>query len=230
MFAIPLHIHSYWSLLDGVPSVREIVDFAQSAGLPAIALTDTNALYGAAEFISDCRKADIAPIVGTELTLTGGHSIVLLAQNRLGYGNLCRLITRLQASPDREASLARGLSLTDLGKHTEGVIALSGGRSGPLDASLSERDAPQVEYIAQELVHLFGHDRFFVELQIIEEGDSEKAIVLQSLADRLHLRTVATHDIHYLAPADAQRYRVLTAMRKGLRLSDLPALPDLSFP
>lgn len=230
MFAIPLRIHSFWSLLDGVPSVREIVDFAQTSGLPAVALTDTNALYGVMEFISDCRKAGIAPIVGTELTLTGGHSIVLLAQNMQGYGNLCRLITRLQAAPDREASLARGLSLTDLAQHTEGVIALSGGRSGPLDASLRERDAPRVESIAQELAHLFGQDRFFIELQIVEEGDSDKAIALQSLAERLHLRTVATHDIHYLAPADAQRYRVLTAMRKGCRLSDLPALPDLSFP
>ncbi len=227
---IPLHLHSYWSLLDGVPSVHGIVDFAQTSGLPAIALTDANALYGAMEFISDCRKAGIAPILGTELTLTGGHSIVLLAQNMRGYANLCCLITRLQAAPDRQASLARGLSLADLGQHTEGLIALSGGRSGPLDASLRERDAPRTEYIARELVNLFGRDRFLVELQIIEEGDLDKAGTLQSLADRLSLRTVATHDIHYLAPADAQRYRVLTAMRKGIRLSDLPALPDLAFP
>ena len=135
------------------------------------------------EFISDCRKAGIAPILGTELTLTGGHSIVLLAQNMRGYANLCCLITRLQAAPDREASPARGLSLADLSQHTEGLIALSGGRSGPLDASLRERDAPRTEHIARELVSLFGRDRFLVELQIIQEGDSDKAGTLQSLAD-----------------------------------------------
>jgi DNA-directed DNA polymerase III PolC len=230
MFVIPLHVHSHWSLLDGIPSVHEIVDFAESGHLPAIALTDTNALYGAMEFILGCRKAGIAPIIGAELTLTGGHSIVLLAQSLQGYSGLCQLITRLQAVPDREASLAHGLSLADLAHHTEGLIALSGGRCGPLDARLRGGDTAQAESVAQELANLFGQDRFCIELQIVEEGDAEKAAALQSLADRLHLRTVATHDIHYLATADAPQYRVLTAMRKGRRLEDLPPLADLSYP
>ena len=216
--------------MDGIPSVHEIVDFAESGHLPAIALTDTNALYGAMEFILGCRKAGIAPIIGAELTLTGGHSIVLLAQSLQGYSGLCQLITRLQAAPDREASLAQGLSLTDLAQHTEGLIALSGGRRGPLDTRLRDGNTAQAESVAQELVNLFGQDRFFVELQIVEEGDADKAAALQSLADRLHLRTVATHDVHYLSPADAQHYRVLTATRKGCRLKDLPPLADLSYP
>src|SRR5512136_1320976 len=173
MSVIPLHVHSHWSLLDGIPSVQEIVDLAESRHLPAIALTDTNALYGAMEFISACRKAGIAPIIGAELTLTGGHSIVLLTQSLQGYSELCQLITRLQAAPDREASLARGLSLADLAQHTGGLIALSGGRSGPIDARLRDTrlrggDTAQAESIAQELVNLFGQDRFFIELQIVE--------------------------------------------------------------
>ena len=230
MRIIPLHVHSHWSLLDGVPSIHEIVDLACAADLPAIALTDSNALYGAMEFVSACRQANIAPILGAELTLAGGHSIVLLAQNMPGYGNLCRLVTRLQAAPDREAALARGLSLTDLAQHTDGLIALSGGRCGPLDVSLRQSNTAQAESLAREFVGLFGQDRFFIELQVVEESDTEKARALQSLADRLHLRTLATHDVHYLSPADAQRFRVLTAMRKNCRLADLPTLPDLSFP
>ena len=218
------------SLLDGVPSVREIVAFAQALSLPPAALTDSNALYGAMEFASECRQAGIASILGAELTLARGLAIVFLAQNMQGYGNLCRLITRLQAAPDREAALARGLSLNDLARHADGLIALSGGRCGPLDACLREGNPAQAESITQELVGLFGQNQFFAELQIIEEGDEQKARVLQSLADRLNVRTVATHDIHYLLPADAQLYRVLTAMRKNSRLADLPTLPDLSFP
>ena len=89
----------------------EIVEFARSISLSALALTDTNALYGAVEFASACREADIRPIIGAELSVEGGNSIILLAQNREGYANLCRQITHLQATPDREASLARGLSL-----------------------------------------------------------------------------------------------------------------------
>jgi DNA polymerase-3 subunit alpha len=230
MSVIPLHVHSHWSLLDGISSVQEIVDLAESRHLPAIALTDTNALYGAMEFISGCRKASIAPIIGAELTLAGGHSIVLLAQSLQGYSGLCRLITHLQAAPDREASLAHGLSLDELARHTQGLIALSGGRSGPPDLHLREGDAAQAESVTQELVNLFGQDRFFIELQIVEEGDIEKATALQSLADRLRLRTVATHDIHYLSPGDALHYQVITAMRRARRLEDLAPLADLSYP
>ena len=118
---VPLHLHSHWSLLDGVPSIRQIVDFAQTLNLPALALTDTNALYGAVEFASACREADLRPIIGAELSITGGHSVILLAQSREGYANLCRLVTRLQAAPDREASLARGLSFADLAAPTTGA-------------------------------------------------------------------------------------------------------------
>lgn len=230
MQVFPLHLHSHWSLLDGVPSVREIVDLAQSLHLAAIALTDANALYGVIEFVSRCREAGIQPIIGAELAMAGGRSIVLLAQNLAGYGNLCRLVTRLQAVPDREASLARGLDWSDLAAHNNGLVALSGGRAGPLDAALQEGNLAGAEPAARALLDMFGSERLFVELQIIEQGDETKIAALQSLAGRLGLQTVATHSIHYLSPDDAPRYRVLKAMQTGTRLADLPALPDLSFP
>jgi len=88
---ILLHLHSHWSLLDGVPSVGELVGFAKTHNLSALALTYTNALYGAVEFATECRDADTRPIIGAELTITGGHFIILLAQSREGYANLCRL-------------------------------------------------------------------------------------------------------------------------------------------
>jgi DNA polymerase III subunit alpha len=123
-----------------------------------------------------------------------------------------------------------GDALTDLALHSDGLIALSGGWRSPLDAHLRRGDITQAESLVHELVSLFGQDHFLIELQIIEDGDVEKARSLQALADRLHLRTVATHDIHYLSSADAPRYRVLTTMRKSARVADLPTLPDLSLP
>ncbi len=230
MPVIPLHLHSHWSLLDGVASIPEIVAWAQTAHLPALALTDHNALYGAMEFVAECRQAKIAPILGAELSLEGGTSLVLLAQNLQGYGNLCRLITHLQAAPDREAALARGLAWSELEPHTAGLIALSGGDRGPIDNCLRQGRRAEAEAIAQNLVALFGQDRFLIELQVIHGTDASQAAALQVLADDLHLCTVATHDVHYLSRADAQRYRVLTAMRTRTRLADLPASPDLSFP
>ena len=230
MSIIPLHLHSHWSLLDGVASVAELVAFAQSVNLPALALTDSNALYGAMELVTECRKANIAPLLGAELNLVGGHSILLLAQNMRGYGNLCRLITRLQSAPDREAALVRGLEWGDLALHTDGLVALSGGWRGPIDALVRQDNLGQAQVRARELINLFGRDRFFIELQISDKADVAVAHSLQSLADQLHIRTVATHDIHYLSAEDMPRYRVLTAMRHNTRLVDLPSLPDLAFP
>src|SRR5436305_8614500 len=88
---IPLHVHSHWSLLDGVPSVAELVEHAQMLELPALALTDSNALYGAVEFVSRCQDAGMWPVLGAELACDGGHTLTLLAQDRTGYGNLCLL-------------------------------------------------------------------------------------------------------------------------------------------
>ena len=91
---IPLRVHSHWSLLAGVPSIEEIVTKAQQLNLSAIALTDANTLYGAIEFVQRCRAAQIQPILGVDFTLETDHSLTLLAQNMLGYANLCRLLTR----------------------------------------------------------------------------------------------------------------------------------------
>lgn len=230
MPVIPLHLHSHWSLLDGVPSVAEIVAFARSLDLPALALTDTNALYGAPEFASTCHEAGLRSIFGATLSFDGGHSLGLLAQNAKGYANLCALITRLQAAPNREASLERGLTLHDLAAHADGLIALSGGHDGPIDLALRDGNPAQAENIAHKLRDVFGADNFFVELQLLDARDAAKAIALQRLAAQIAVQTVATHDIRYLSPADAARYRVLSAMRQGKLLKDLPPLPDLSFP
>ena len=186
-------------------------------------------MYGAMEFVTTCRQVGVAPILGAELNWVGGHSLVLLAQNMQGYGNLCQLITCLQGAPDREAALARGLALSDL-THTDGLVALSGGWHSPIDAYLRQGNLDQAESLANEFIQRFTRDRFFIELQLIEPGDLATARTLQTMADHLRVRTVATHDIHYLSADDAPRYRVLTAMRQNTRLAGLPTLPDLSFP
>src|SRR5512135_114704 len=145
MPVIPLRVHSHWSLLAGVPSIEEIVTYAQQLHLPALALTDVNALYGAIEFVQRCRAAQLQPIVGVDFTFESNHSLTLLAQNMAGYANLCRLVTCLQADADRERALERGLSLTDLADHTTGLIALSDGHHA---ARLIELFTPDHVFLA----------------------------------------------------------------------------------
>src|SRR3990170_762674 len=94
---IPLRVHSHWSLLNGVPTIAELIEFAARLQLPALALTDSNALYGAVDFVQHCRAAQVQPILGVDFTFETQHSLVLLAQDMTGYAQLCRLVTRLQA-------------------------------------------------------------------------------------------------------------------------------------
>ena len=96
---VHLHAHSYYSLLDGCAAPAEVAQAAARAGMPALALTDHDALYGAIEFYDACREAGIQPILGMELSLDAGSagpdSLVLLAQDLEGYANLCRLSSAL---------------------------------------------------------------------------------------------------------------------------------------
>jgi DNA-directed DNA polymerase III PolC len=205
MSFVPLRVHSQWSLLAGVPTVSELVAHAQANDLSTLALTDTNALYGAIEFVRECRAANLRSILGVDFTFDRDHTLVLLARNLAGYANLCRLVTRLQATPDRDAALQRGLALIDLAGHSRDLIALSDGHQ------------------AAALIEYFGRENVFIRL---EETEGREA---PQLADQLDLQVAALPDIRYLDPVDAARYRVLTAMRTGQHLNALPALPDRSF-
>ncbi len=208
MTFIPLRLHSHWSLLDGVPSLEDIVACASERHLPAIALTDANTLYGAVEFVGRCQAVNLQPILGVDFTFERDHSLILLARDLRGYGQLCRLVTRLQAAPDREAQLLRGLSLADVPEQSTGLIALS--------------DGHQAEGLRDRL----AGDAFFI---VLPDG-SDASLARQALADRLGVPTVAAPDVRYLTPAEAGRYRVLTAMRTGQSVSEVPELPDYALP
>ena len=87
MSFVPLRVHSHWSLLDGVASIDQIVDHAQALHLPAIALTDTHALYGVPDFVAHCRSAHIQPIIGAEFLVDRAHPTVRTAR----FGTPCGL-------------------------------------------------------------------------------------------------------------------------------------------
>src|SRR5215216_3764905 len=90
---VELHCHSNFSLLDGASSVETLVTTAVEHGLPALALTDHDAVYAAVRFQKAARAHGLRPIFGAELTLADGHHLTLLVQNGTGWGNLCTLIT-----------------------------------------------------------------------------------------------------------------------------------------
>jgi DNA-directed DNA polymerase III PolC len=205
MMFIPLRVHSQWSLLGGVPALDDIAQRAASDHLPAVALTDVHALYGALDFVQKCRAARVQPLLGVDFAFQSEHVLTLLAQNLTGYANLCRLVTLLQGASDREERLARGLTPDNLIDHTTGLIALA-----------DEATTPQV-------IDLFGRERLYLRL---DRPTREAAAVAQ----RANVSLVAAPDIRYLAAEEAAVYRALTAMRLGQLVQQLPALPDHAWP
>src|SRR3990167_10977752 len=143
---VHLHVHSHYSLLDGVPQLPDLVKAAKAAGSDALALTDSGNLYGAIEFYNQCKKAGIKPIIGVDFyvaarTRTDRDArldnrrarLVLLAQNEAGWKNLIKLVTRshlegfyYKPRVDREL----------LAEHADGLVCLSPFFSGEISRAL----------------------------------------------------------------------------------------------
>ena len=138
-----LHVHSHYTFLGATPSIATLVDTAAAQGMQALALTDTNGLYGAVAFQKACLAAGIQPIVGMTVTVappdemaqmgwaTPGE-MVLLAAGPHGWQSLCALSSAIQARPDREEVAAQGVDWETLRRHRAGVICLAGGRRSSL--------------------------------------------------------------------------------------------------
>lgn len=177
---VELHLHTCYSFLEGASRPEELAVWAARMGYPALAVTDRDGLYGAMEFAQACAEVDIRSITGAELTLrhglhdtaSGPVSLVLLAQSRRGYANLCRLITQAHRSSPRDAV---ALDPSFLEGHTEGLIALSGGRSGEIDRLVAAGRLAEARQAARRLARHFDRQSTFIELQHnLVEGDARR--------------------------------------------------------
>jgi error-prone DNA polymerase len=229
---VPLHVHSHFSLLRGAASVEDLVARAAELGYPALALTDRDALYGAVRFVQACRAAGLAPILGCELTLEGGHHLTLLAESQTGYANLCRLVTLARAGRPKGAA---ALPPDALAGRTEGLLALSGPRSGEIPRLLRAGRRTEAAQRAAWYRERFA-DRFYLELQHhLLPDDAWLMAELAALGSALGIPLVATTDVHYARPAQRILQDILTCIRTGTTMDQpsperLPngqyALPD----
>ena len=151
-----LHAHSAYSFLDGASSPEELAAAAAVHGYEAVALTDHDGIWGAMEFAHACKGLGVKAITGAEVTLENGSHLTLLGQDRTGYSNLCRLLTKAhegtRANP-RERT-PPSVTIADVERHADGVVCLSG---------CAAHGAP--ERHGSRLLAAFGRDRFRVELQ-----------------------------------------------------------------
>ncbi|MEK9183785.1 MAG: PHP domain-containing protein, partial [Patescibacteria group bacterium] len=229
---VHLHVHSHYSLLDGLTKIDDLINRAIELQMPALALTDHGNLYGAIEFYKKCRKAGIKPILGLEAYLAyeslhqkrpnidnKRYHIILLAQNETGYKNLIKLVTvsHLEGfyyKPRIDKELLK--------KHSEGLIALSACMTGELSRLIEKKDFEGAEKAAKEYEEIFGKGNFFIEIghhptienyQNIQKG-------LMEIAQKTEIPLVATQDVHYLKTEDAAAQDALVAIQTNTQITD----------
>ncbi|MCO5192041.1 MAG: DNA polymerase III subunit alpha [Anaerolineae bacterium] len=226
-------MHSNFTLLGALPPVQQLAAQAAADGMTALALTDRNALYGAVLFSNACRNVGIRPIIGLTLSVAADaifsetFDLVLLARNRVGYQALCFLSSYLQAAPDREQRLQRGVPWAVVAEHTDGLVAIDGGRHGRLAALLRDGHQSAVHEFAGRLRDAFG--RFaFVGVELNNAADRALAPAVMALAAQTGIGPVALQPVYTMLPQDRPTVRLLAAVRDNCRLDEVPdaALPD----
>ena len=201
---VELRCRSAFSFLDGASLPEDLVSAAGRQGYGALALGDRNGLSGAPRFFAAARKVGVRPIVGAEVTLAGAPPLLLLVEDRRGYQNLCRLITRMSEGHAKgEASATIAL----LAEHAAGLIALAGA-------------APREDL--QALIDAFGARNTFLETQRhLEAAEAHRARAAEAQAAAHRIGIVATNDVRYATPAQARVYDVLTCARAHATVDEI---------
>ena len=234
---IELHASSAFSFLAGSSSPESFVERAVEIGMPAMALTDRNGVYGSARFHTSAKHNEIKAHIGAEIAVSSFGSrlvppewlphrcpdepprIVLLCTSQVGYQNLCQLITRFKM---RETTKAEGAAtLEDLEEFSSGLICLTGGEEGPLSSSLRSSGLDGACTALDHLVSIYGCENIYVELQRHHEREEECRNVAQlEIASRRGLQIVATNGVRCATQKDRELLDVFTAIRNHTTIHD----------
>ena len=220
---VHLHVHTAYSLLDGAVRVKDLLVQTQAYEMGAVAITDHGTLFGVLDFYEKAGAAGIKPILGCELYVAPGsrhekkgkgdnHHLVVLAENRQGYQNLIRLVTRANLEGFYYRPRVDKELLAELG---DGLIALSSCLHGEVARSLTADDPKGAEAAVRQYAEIFP-GRFYLEVQANDLPEQLKVnAALMEWAPRWGIPLVATNDVHYLKPEDARAQDVLLCIQTG---------------
>jgi len=227
-----IHVHSHYSLLDGLPKIDEILDYVKELGMDSVALTDHGVLYGAVEFFKKAKQKGVKPIIGAEMYMAfermqqkrpniddKRYHLVLLVKNEEGYKNLVKLIT---LSHLEGFYYKPRIDEETLAEYSSGLICLSGCIQGKIPKLILSKKFDEAEKLAQKYQEIFGPDNFYLEIQNHPNSpDYQKSNQgLITLSKKLAIPLVATNDIHYLKPEDAEAQDILMLINTGANLND----------
>jgi len=243
---VHLHVHTHYSLLDGLTQIGPLVKKAKFHGMDAVAITDHGAMYGAIEFYQACKKNEIKPLIGMEAYVApvsrlersgrGGENdtshLTLIAKNITGYRNLMKLATRASLEGFYYKPRTDHELLAELG---EGIIALSGCLNGEIPKAILANETHRVRELIKKYQSYFGKD-FYFEIQhhpTVPEQDIVNRGLFK-LSEEFGIPLVATQDSHYLEPDENEAQDILVCVQTGKTVDDPKRLDmrslDVSFP
>jgi DNA polymerase-3 subunit alpha len=233
-----LHVHTHFSLLDGLSQIDDLVRAAKEKGFESLAITDHGVMYGVIGFYNACKEAGIKPIIGVEAYIapramtdkegkqdTNYYHLTLLAQNEEGYKNLLKLTTLAHT---QGYYYKPRIDLAALKQHAGGLIGLSGCLRGEIARATLNKSEDEIQAVLEKYLDIFGADNFFIEIQRNSRKPDPTELKVNdkliSLARKNNLKLVATADCHYLEPSDAEAQDVLVCIGTGKTTTDADRL------
>ncbi|KPJ70629.1 hypothetical protein AMJ51_01425 [Microgenomates bacterium DG_75] len=235
-----LHVHSEYSLLDGLAKIDELLAKTLELGMDSIALTDHGVMYGVIKFYLKAKEFGIKPIIGMEAYVANRSRfdkqpklgadqfhLLLLAKNEQGYKNLIQLTTKAHLEgfyyrPRIDMELLR--------KHAEGLIASTACMQGQIPQLILEKNEKKAQEKAKEFLEIFGKD-FYLELMKNKEPEQERVNQgLIKLSRKLGIPLVATNDVHYVDKDDAEAQDALLAVQTQKMIADKNRLTMIGSP
>ena len=221
---VHLRLHSEYSLVDGLVRLKPLAQKVAELKMPAVALTDFNNFFGLVKFYKACQSNGIKPILGSEVIIqddveeTGGSQLVLLICNDIGYKNLTELISRAYQEGQKQSTPT--VKLEWLEGHSDGLIALSGGRLGEIGIALISGRKSDAENSLARLMRLFPQ-RFYLELQRTGRQDEEDYLhSVIDLSANFDCPVVATNDVRFLIRDEFEAHEARVCIHEGRTLDD----------
>ncbi len=223
-----LHLHTEYSLLDGAISLENVVSFAQKHELPAIGISDHGNIFGAVKFFQKAKKAGIKPVLGMEAYLTEDatvkdinnryHHLLIIVENRIGYRNLCKLISF--AYQDGFYFKPR-IDYKRLEQYNEGLIVSTACLGGHIPTLLINNQEKEAHERIDWFTSIFGKDRFYFELHP-EEQEEQKVLnkKLSVLSKELNIDLIAACDAHYPSLDYHEAHEVMLSIQTRAKLTD----------
>ncbi len=237
-----LHVHSHYSLLDGLAKIDDLINRAKELGMDSLALTDHGVMYGAVEFFIKAKEAGIKPIIGCEMYLAPNglenknntrldktrYHLTLLVKNEIGYKNLMKLVSIAHL---KGFYYKPRIDKKTLKKYSQGLIGMSACIQGEVPQTVINKGIKEAIQVALEYEKIFGKNNFYLEVQHHPYYDKQNIANqgLLEISQKTGIPAVATGDIHYIKPEDAKIQDVLLCIQTNRKVNEKDRMNLMDF-